>query len=142
MLWKEHWQVVMNVVFLEVEIFLKNSARPVVRAIVGGGAKEEHSVDVVKDAVRKGPDKKCEELDCSRLQAQSWNWRGKEWLTVERWVRATLESCGGRRQRFCGAQPHRGRDGRWPMGRAVRVPPHGFYDDFSGPGGWPRVWWA
>ena len=54
--------------FLRWKIFLKNSARLVVRAVVGGGAKEGHRVDVVKDAVRKVPEEKCVLLDDCRLK--------------------------------------------------------------------------
>ena len=76
--------VVMNVVFLEVKNFLKNSARQVVHADVGAGAKEGCSEDVVKDVVRVVPDKKFEVLDGCRQKKHTKCRRKKAWLTIER----------------------------------------------------------
>ena len=118
--WKGCLPVVMNAVFLEVEFFLKNSARLMVRAVVDGGAKEEHRVDVVNDAVRKGPEKMCGQLDCCRQKKHTVCRRSRVWLTAERWMFSMPKSSGGRGRRNCGARPLGERDGRRPVGRAVR----------------------
>ena len=76
--------MVMNVVFLELKKFLKNSARLMVRVVVGGGAKEEQRVDVVNDAVRKGPDKMLRCLIVVRAKQQAVSRRSKVWLSAER----------------------------------------------------------